>query len=211
MKEILNGDEAAPGAFTGAIGRGKIVADVRTEDDVDVFEKSGADIEGFCGDKFFGDAGKKFDRAGEMVFLHLLFQHERGSDVNGHAGVVAFAVAGSAINDGIVVGDAGLLRRARDAINIGDERDDGLAAPPRRHPGRGDSGDASLDAEAVLLENAGNVARGLEFLEAELAVAVDLIHHLLGESLKLVHFGDRGLLQFIERRGLLRAQRRNYR
>ena len=145
------------------------------------------------------------------MLLHELFQNERRRDVDGHAGVMAFAVAGRAVNDGIVVGDTGLLRRARDAVHIGDERDDGLAASPRRHPGRGDSGNAALDAEAVALENAGNVPRGLEFLEAELAVAVDLIHHLLGESLKLVHFGDRGLLQFIERRGLLRAQRRNYR
>src|SRR5712692_712596 len=112
---------------------------------------------------------------------------------------MAFAVAGRAVNDGIVIGNAGLLRRARDAVNSGDERDGWLAASPRRHPGRGDFGNAALDAEAVLLENAGNVSRGLEFLEAELAVAVDLIHHLLGESLKLVHLGDGGLLQFIER------------
>jgi len=58
-----------------------------------------------------------------MVFLHLPFQDEGGDNVDGHAGVVAFAVAGSAVDDGIVVGDARLLRSARDAVFVRDESD----------------------------------------------------------------------------------------
>ena len=46
------------------------------------------------------------------------------------------------------------------------------------HAGR-NAGDAALDREAVLLEDAGEVLRRLELLEAELAEAEHLIVHLL--------------------------------
>src|SRR5690242_3230536 len=74
MKKILDGDETAPSSFAGAVRSGKVIADVRTENDVDVLKISGANVEGFCGDEFFRDAGKKFDGAGKMIFLHLFFQ-----------------------------------------------------------------------------------------------------------------------------------------
>ena len=96
---------------------------------------------------------------------------------SGIAGVVAFAVAGRAFDHRLVPADAGLLRSLRDVVDIGAERDHRLAGSPRRHPRGGNAGDAALDLEAFLLENAGEVLRGLELLEPELAEAEDAIDH----------------------------------
>ena len=53
----------------------------------------------------------------------------------------------------------------------------------------GHAGDAAFDLEAVLLENAGQVLRRLELLEAELAEAEDLIDHLLRHHVHRVDVG----------------------
>ena len=52
--------------------------------------------------------------------------------------------------------------------------------------------DALLDREPVLLQQRHQILRRLEFLEAQLAVAEDLIDHLLREVLHLLDLG-RGL------------------
>ena len=57
----------------------------------------------------------------------------------------------------------------------------GGARAPARHPGRGDARDPFLDLEAVVAEHAGDVARGLDLLEAEFTEAEDGVHHHLGE------------------------------
>ena len=97
------------------------------------------------------------------------------------SGVVPFAVAGRAFDHRLVIRDAGLLRRLRDAVDVGAERDDRLARSPRRHERGRNAGDAFLHGEAVLLQDVDQVAVGLELLEAQLAVAEDLVDHLLGE------------------------------
>jgi len=205
MEEILDGDETAPRAFARAVRRGEFIADVRTEDDVDVFEISGADVEGFCGDKFFRDAGKDFDSAGEMIFLHLLFQDKRGGYVDGHAGVVTFAVARRAFDDGIVIRDAGFLRGAWDTVFIRDKGDDGFSAAVRRDPRCGNSRNSLFGLEAIFLEDASDVFRGFDFLEAEFAKAENLVDHLLGESLQLVSFFEGFVLQRVQGGRLLSA------
>src|ERR1051326_2158689 len=74
------------------------------------------------------------------------------------------------------------LRAGRgDAVDVGAEGDHGLAAPPARHPRRGDPGHAALEREAIALEHPGQVPRGLDLLHAELAAGVDLVAHLLRE------------------------------
>jgi len=70
---------------------------------------------------------------------------------------VAFAVAGSAVDDGIVVGDAGLLRSARDAVFVRDESDYGLAGTIGGDPSGGNSGNSLFYFETVLFENVGDV------------------------------------------------------
>jgi hypothetical protein len=79
-----------------------------------------------------------------------------------------------------------------------------FAAAVTRDPSRGNAGNAALDRKAIFLEDADDVARGLHFLKAQLAVAEDLVDHLLRESLPLVDFLNRLLLQTCQRRCFLR-------
>src|SRR6185436_3638196 len=175
----------------------------------------GPDEVGLRADELLGGAGPDADRAGQLLALHDLLHRERRGDVHRLAGVVAFAVSGRAFDHRLVPRDRRLLRRLRDAVDVRAERDHGLARSPRRHERGGNAGDAFLHREAVLLEDVDQVAVGLEFLEAELAVAEDLVDHLLRELRAAFDVGDRFLLQRVElrvaagfcRRVLLRERR----
>src|SRR6476646_1233914 len=103
------------------------------------------------------------------------------------------AVARRAGDDRIVIGDSRLLRRLRDVVDIGAKCDDRFARSPRRDPGRRNAGDAALDREAVLLQDARQVLRRFELLEAEFAEAEHLIDHLLCELVHGLEVG-RGVL-----------------
>ena len=54
---------------------------------------------------------------------------------------------GCAFDHRVVIGDAGLLRRLGDAVDVGAERDHRLAGSPRRDERRGNAGDAFLDVK----------------------------------------------------------------
>mgnify|MGYP000978307792 CR=1 FL=1 len=67
----------------------------------------------------------------------------------------------------------------------------------------GGPGDPAFDLEALLFQDTGQIFGRLVFVKAQFAEAENLIHHLLGEDLQLVHF-RRGLaFQFVEGFGLL--------
>ena len=74
----------------------------------------------------------------------------------------------------------------------------GLPGSPRRHERGRDARDPFLDREAVLLQDVDQVAVGFELLEPELAVAEDLIDHLLRELALAVDVRDGFLLQGVE-------------
>ena len=104
----------------------------------------------------------------------IFFTRDRGGDVQRLAGVVPFAVARRAFDDRIVIRDAGLLRRLRNAVDVRAQRDHRLARSPGRHERGRDAGDALLDGEAVLPQDVDQVRLRLDLLEAELAEAEDL-------------------------------------
>ncbi len=173
---------------------------MREENGVNVFECAGADVVGLGAEQLFGDAWPDLECAFHVVLLHDVFYGEGGGDLEGDAGVMAFTVAGGSGDDGIVIGDTGLLRGLRDAVDVGAECDDGLALAPGGHEGGGDSGDAALDLEAVFLEDVGEVFGGVGLVVAELGVAEDCVDHDLdllgagvdaGDSL-LLHGGEGG-------------------
>jgi hypothetical protein len=111
-------------------------------------------------------------------------------------------VSGRAFDDRIVIGHAGLLRRLRNAVDVGAEGDDGLAAPEGRHPRRRDARLASGDREAVLLEHTGQVLRRLDLLKAEFTEAEHRVHGFLGKLGEAVHvFGHATLNGFEIRLG----------
>src|SRR5208283_3077905 len=204
VEGILHADEPAPFAVAGAVGGGKFRFDVGAQNDVHIFEIAGAYQKCFCSQQFLRDARENFQRSGDVVLFHQLLQDNGGGHLHGHAGVVPFSMAGRSLDDGRVVSDAGFLRSAMNAVNIGDERDHGFAAAEARNPRRGNAGNAALDRKSVFLEDGGDVARGLHFLKAQFAVAVDLVDHLLREGLTLVDFLNGLLLQIGERRCSLR-------
>src|SRR6185369_6314020 len=133
-------------------------------------------------------------------------------DLERHPRIVSFAVAGRALDDRFVPGDARLLRGLRDAIDVRAEGNDRLARSPSRGPCRRDAGNALLDREAVLPEDRGQVLRRLEFLEAELAEAEYRVVPFLDVFLKRIDLEPDVALVLIQlraRRGgrLLRRRR----
>ena len=68
----------------------------------------------------------------------------------------------------------------------------------RGHPSRGNASNFAFDVEAVLLQDARDVARRFVLLEAKFAEAENFVDHLLRERLQLVDLFDGLLLQCAE-------------
>ena len=197
----LDRDEAR--ALAVAPGHAEIVADVREERDVDILEESAADEVGLGADQFLRGARPDPNRARQLLALHDLLHGDRRRDVHRLPGVVALAVAGRAFDHRRVVGDARLLRRLRDAVDVGAQRDHRLARAPRRHERGRDTGDALLDGEPVLLQHVDQVAVRLDLLKSELGEAEDRIDHLLREVLHRVDVLERVSLETLRPRVIL--------
>src|SRR5678815_4713023 len=110
---------------------------------------------------------------------HAFPDDDRGGDIQRHPGVVPFPVPRRSLDVRLLVADAGLVPRLRDAVDVGAERDHRLARSPFRDERSGNPRDASLNLEAVLLEQAGQVFGRLDLLHAELTEGEDLVDHLL--------------------------------
>ena len=132
-------------------------------------------------EQFLGYPWPDHDGSRNPLALHDLLGGERTDDDHRLPGVVPLPVAGGALDQRLVVGDARFLGRLRDAVDVAAERDHRRAGAPARHPGRGNPRDPLLDLEAVVAEDAGDVAGGLDLLEAEFAEAEDGVHHHLGQ------------------------------
>ena len=179
LEGVFHGHEAAAPALAPA--HPEVGGHVGEDVDVDVVEIAGADEPRLGRQQFFRHPRPDDDGPGDSLALHDLLGGERAHDDHRLPGVVALAVAGSALDKRVVVGDAGFLGGLRDAVDVAAERDHRRARTPARHPGGGDAGDAFLDLEAVVPEDAGEVARGLDLLEAEFAEAEDGVHDDLGQ------------------------------
>ncbi len=170
--------------------------------DVQVAKQAGLHHVGPAGEQFLGDTGIYANGPLYFVFRHDLLQHQGGRHVHRLAGVVAFPVAGSAGYQRRVVSHAGLLRRLRQAIDIGHESDHRFPRSPRGDERRRHSGHAAGDLKPIFLEQARDVSRSLHFLKSKLGEAEDFVHHLLREGFSLVDKRARLGLQFFERRRL---------
>src|SRR6476646_5468341 len=107
---------------------------------------------------------------------------------------MAFSVSRRAFNDRIVISDSRFLRSARNTVDIGNERDDGFAAPIGGYPRVGNACDALLDMKPIFSKDARDVAGGFVFLEAQFAETENFVHHLLRKRPELIHFLNRFLL-----------------
>ena len=173
---------------------------MREQRDVHVLENAGAYEPRLAAHEFLGDAVPDLDRALNVVALHEFLHRDRRGDVEWLAGVVSFAVPRRALDDRVVVADAGLVAGLWDVVDVGAERDHGFTRTPRRHERGGDAGDIALHLESVLLEDSREVFHGLEFLKARLAERenhvdhfLDLLRHAVdfrrGVGLELVELG----------------------
>ena len=184
-------DRHEPSAIAVAPGHAEVVADVREERDVDVLEEAVAHEVGLRADQLFGGPRPDPDGARQLLALHDFLHGDRRRDVDRLPGVVSFAVSGRALDHRRVIGDARLLRRLRDAVDVRAECDDGLARAPRRHERGRNAGDAFLDCEPVLLQDVDEITVRLDLLKAELGEAEDRIDHLLREHLHRLDVLDR--------------------
>ena len=110
---------------------------------------------------------------------------------------MALAVPRRHGDDGLAVAYAGLLVRLGDSVDVGSEGDHRAPRAPPRRPGAGHAGDAQLDLEAVVLEDARQIPLRLEFLHAQLAEREkhvdDLLNHLGPRPNQLEGFSLEGL------------------
>ena len=151
------------------------------EDDVNVLEESRAHVVRLGRQLFLGDARPQHESPGELLALHDALHRDRSDDVERHAGVVPFAVPGSAVDDRSAIRHTRLLRRLRNAVNVRAQRNDRLAGAKARRPCRWNAGDTSLNREALALQDGRQVALRLVLLKPDLAEAEDRVHHLLRE------------------------------
>jgi hypothetical protein len=168
---------------------------------IHVFEIAIADVKGLGPHEFFGYARPEHQRTRNLVALHQFFHGQCRYDIQRLPRIVALAVAGCPFYDGVFIGYARLLAGFRDAVYVGADGDNGLAATPGGYPGGGHAGDVFLDGEALFFEQRGQVRVALHFLETQLREAkqhiVDLLR-LCGAGL----YGGYGLgLELIEGRG----------
>ena len=145
LKRVLDRDHArcrwlAPGGL-------EVVADMGEEHGVDAVEHAVADQVGLAAEQLLGHARPQHHRAGDLLPLHDLLQRERRDDIHGLAGVVALAMSRRAFDHRLVVCDARLLRRLRNAVDVAAERDHGPARAPVGDPGGRQARDIPLNVK----------------------------------------------------------------
>ncbi len=152
---------------------------MREQHDVNVLEHACPNVVSFGAEQFFGHAGPQPDGAGKMFPLHHFLDCYRRDDIQRNSGIMAFAVSWRTVDHRRMIGHAGLLRRLRDIVYVGPERDDWLPLAPASDKCCRDARDATLDLETLLFEDIAQIFRGLRFMKTEFAEAVHGIHHHL--------------------------------
>src|SRR5260370_19601273 len=176
LEHVLDADQTVL-IERGPPGNAEVGGHMGKQADIDVLEHAVAYVVRLGADKFLGHSRPQPERAGEMLALHQLLHGDGRDDVEGHPGIMAFAVFRRRFNHRLVPTDTGLLRRLRDVVDIAAEGDYGLAGSPTGYPRGGDAGDAALDCESLFFEDAAEVLGGFKFLEAQFAEAEHAVHH----------------------------------
>ena len=168
----------------------QVVAHVREEHGVHVLEDALANVVRLASELLLGDAGPDVNRARDLLALHDLLDRDRRGDVHRLTGVVSLSMSRRADDHRVLVSHTGLVARLRYVVDVRAQRDDGLRTggrAPHCNPRRRNADNAPRHGKAVLLEDPGEVPRGLLFLKSELRVAEHLIDHLLREGGHAVH------------------------
>jgi len=124
---------------------------VVAEAGVDAVEVAVPDQPDFPDEGLLGGASVELDGAGDVVGLHRCFEGDGPGEPRGTVNVVAASVAGPPLHDGVLVGYS-LLGDPCQGVELPHHSNGGAPAPPRGHEGRGHTGGAPLDAEALFLD-----------------------------------------------------------
>ena len=177
VEHVFNGNQPrAPGlAPAHAHGAGNVGVQHR----VDVFEKTVPGVPGLGAEQFLGDARPDHDGTGHVLALHDFLDRQRRDNDDRLTGIMTFAVARTVFDHGLPIGYARHLRSPRNAIDIRTERDHRPAFAPGRPPGRRNACHAEFHLEIVFHQEFGQIALGLEFLEAELGIGEQAVDDFL--------------------------------
>src|SRR5947199_6061562 len=115
------------------------------DDRIDVFEHPRANEISLGPQQLLRNAGPQHQRSLQMLTLHDFFKCKRRREVQSLPAVMPLTVPWSALNDRVVVSDAGLLRGLRNAVDIGPECNHGLSAAPSSGPRSWNTSDAPLN------------------------------------------------------------------
>lgn len=163
------GDVGEPGVAVGFIA----VEGVPGEDDGGVLEGVGADQVDLAAAAFLGGGAVEADGAGGFGGFEVVFDGDGGEGGGGAEEVVAAAMAGSAIDAGLALGDV-LLGETGEGVVFADDADNGGSGAPFGDEGGRDAGHVFGDAEAVGLEFVAKQGGAFELLVAGFGVFPDL-------------------------------------
>ena len=140
--------------------RGVSAAGMVAETGVDPVEVAVPDQPDLPDEGLLGGAAVELDGPGDVVGLHRGLEGDGPGEPRGAVDVVAAAVAGPPLDDGVLVGHR-LLGDSCQGVELPHHPDGGAPAAPGGHEGRGHAGDAPLDAEALLLDRVREELGGL--------------------------------------------------
>ncbi len=186
-------DGADRGVVLQAVAGREHLVDVQVDDGVDVLEVASAHDERAARELLLGRPEGDRDRARNVVPGHHLLHRECRHGGDPAVGVVAFHVAGPARHQRLALIGARRLRAARQGIDLGDDRDLGMAGAVFGPETGRHAGAPELDPEACCRERVLEQPGALHLLHAELAEIeqrVADVGHLLGVAVD--HFeGER--------------------
>ena len=163
------GDVGEPGVVVGFIA----VEGVPGEDDGGILEGVGADHVDLAAAAFLGGGAVEADGAGCLGGFEMVFDGDCGERGGGAEEVVAAAMAGSAVDAGLALGDV-LLGESGEGVVLADDADNGGSGAPFGDEGGRDAGDVFGDAEAVGFEFVAKQGGAFELLVAGFRVFPDL-------------------------------------
>ena len=171
-------DHRKHGVAAAAIARPEAAAAVVVDDRVHVPEKAGPDHVRPAGDDLLGGGAEDLDRPRELELVHGLLDGDGGRGGRGAHRVVAAAVAGRAVHQGILGRHPPFLRQHGQGIKFAEQADHGLPGAVAGDEAGRHAGQAPLDGEAGLFQGIGQELRGTEFLQAQFGIGPDGIRDL---------------------------------
>ena len=143
--------------------------DMGMQRDIDIVEHPIADEIGPGQELFLRRCPQHLEGAGQIQFFHGAADGDGGADHYRGVDVMAFAMAGRALDDADLFGNARLLAVVGIAVELGVQRDDRFTGPVSGQERCGKSRQPARHLETVFLEQPAHQGGAFVFLVPELA------------------------------------------